>query len=142
MLNNALIRITHEQRWNRELYAKGVPPFLLSSPEFREKFIQFADKDARDKEAIRRQIISEATSLHCPKNAEKSRMEEFGSIYELLSGSIVRYVQKEMPKTMLIFHGARHMAVSLSWHINAKVHISVHVNYETYSVRFCKHCAI
>lgn len=110
MLNNALIRITHEQRWNRELYAKGVPPFLLSSPEFREKFIQFADKDARDKEAIRRQIISEATSLHCPKNAEKSRMEEFGSIYELLSGSIVRYVQKEMPKTMLIFHGARHMA--------------------------------
>lgn len=110
MINNALIHMYHENQWNRALYAKGMPAFLLASPDFREKFIRHSDSDATVREELRRCILNATTDIHSPRKGDTSKANPFSIVYEALSSSMVNFVQQEMPQTMLVFHGAMHLA--------------------------------
>ncbi|GBE60186.1 ATP-dependent RNA helicase [Babesia ovata] len=110
LLNNALLQLSHRQEWSRNLYAKGIPPFLISSTEFRDKFIRHVDNDQDAKQAVRSCIISAVTSLHLPTDGTKPKADSITPVCEAIISHLTQYVRREMPQTMLVFHGAKHLA--------------------------------
>ncbi|CDR94663.1 ATP-dependent RNA helicase, putative [Babesia bigemina] len=110
LLNNALLQLSHCQEWSRNLYAKGVPPFLISSAEFRDKFIRHVDHDQDAKQAVRSCMISAVTSLHLPADGTNRKADSITPVCEAIILHLTEYVRREMPQTMLAFHGAKHLA--------------------------------
>ncbi|ORM39492.1 putative DExH-box ATP-dependent RNA helicase [Babesia sp. Xinjiang] len=110
ILNNSLLKLCHEQHWISKLYRNGVPTFIISSPDFREKFIRDADNDPDIRKSIRGSLLSGITNLHMPSHEEHKDNDVLELLCETITPHLTKYMEREMPRTMLAFHGAKHLA--------------------------------
>ncbi|GFE54305.1 ATP-dependent RNA helicase [Babesia ovis] len=107
-INNALLRLSSDQQWVRKLYSQGIPAFIVGSPDFRDRFIQDADTDQALRQQIRARLLQAVTDISTRSSGHKTDL--ISQLCETITPHLCKYMQQELPRTMLAFHGAKHLA--------------------------------
>ncbi|KAK2197730.1 P-loop containing nucleoside triphosphate hydrolase [Babesia duncani] len=110
LISNALIELSHNPIWKNKLCSSGIPPYFVSNPDFRSRFIEYLNSSNDIKLYIRQNIfalkhLSETnTALHV-YNAQ-----QVSEISDKLLGYVTEYVREEIPQLLVACHGIRHLA--------------------------------
>ncbi|EDO07493.1 Mitochondrial degradasome RNA helicase subunit C terminal family protein [Babesia bovis T2Bo] len=106
-VNNALLRLCNEQKWISTLYTKGIPAFMVNSVELRERFIEYIDNNDELRVTIRTTLLEALNNLRVTNS---SATDVLDSTCETLTPYLSQYMQNELPRATLAFHGAKHLA--------------------------------